>query len=96
MRWGGEVALLLALDASCIRMTSFKPGIKLGTETGRQRPGDLPFTAYSVAVLSWCHFWGLVSWRTLLLISSFKEVGEGKQHVLDFKHLLCAGYFAMS
>lgn len=31
--WGGEVALLLALDASCVRMTSFKQGIKLGTET---------------------------------------------------------------
>lgn len=68
MGWGGvlrggvvrgEVALLLALDASCIRMISFKPGIKLETETGRQRPWGLPFTAYSVAVLSWCHFGGI-------------------------------------
>lgn len=32
--WGAEMPSILALDASCARITSSNPGIKLGTETG--------------------------------------------------------------
>lgn len=34
MGWGDEVALLPALDASSVKITSLEPGIKRRTETG--------------------------------------------------------------
>lgn len=88
-----EVALLLALDASCVRIASLKPEIRQGTKTGSWKAKALgSFSAYSVAAtLQWCHCGELVSWKILLLISSLKELEERNQHILNYNTYFVQG-----
>lgn len=59
----GDVALLLALDAFCARITSPNPGIKLGTETGSGLGGrglGIFFSQWTSWSTLWlCHLGGV-------------------------------------